>query len=436
MKNAAPSPPLPAAPTLGDITAASLRIGCLGFGGPAGQIALMHRVFVEEKAWIDEARFLAALNFCMLLPGPEAQQLATYIGWRLRGVAGGLIAGVLFVLPGAAVVFALAWLYVAQAGPETDALFQGVQAAVLAILLQALVKVARRALKSPADATIAAGAFAALFVFAAPFPLVILAAAAMGLLRVGGSARGEEGADQAPERPAVLRSLATAGLWSAVWLAPLGFAALLLGPDHILVETALLFAGLAAVTFGGAYATLTYLKQQAVDVHDWLTPEQMIDGLGLAETTPGPLVLVNQFVGFLAGWQDGGGGLWLAAACAAAASWMTFAPSFLWIFAGAPHAERLRTNRWASGALAAVGAAVIGVIANLALWFALQVLFGRSVRATGPMGISFDAPDLASFDAAAGGLALLAAVALLRFEVNIVLVIVGCALPGLILARL
>ncbi|MBL8530731.1 MAG: chromate efflux transporter, partial [Hyphomonadaceae bacterium] len=320
----------PSPPSLRALAAASFKIGCLGFGGPAGQIALMHRVFVEERKWIDEARYLHALNYCMLLPGPEAQQLATYVGWLLRGVRGGVIAGALFVIPGALIVFGLSWLYVLHGQtPLVASLFVGVKAAVLGFIIDALARIGRRALKGRIDVAIALAAFAALFVFGAPFPLVILAAALLGAFLTS-PAPAE--IPLAVTAPPASRAFASAAIWGAAWLAPVGAVLVFFGPQHVLAQVSLLFSQLAIVTFGGAYAVLAYLQQQAVDVHAWLTPAQMIDGLGLAETTPGPLILVNQFVGFLAGWGEGG--LGLAIAAAALASWCTFAPSFVWIFAG------------------------------------------------------------------------------------------------------
>lgn len=390
------------APSFSDLVRASLRVGLLGFGGPAGQIALMHRIFVGEKQWIDEARYLHALNYCTLLPGPEAQQLATYVGWLLHGVRGGVVAGLLFVLPGAAVVFGLSWLYAAHGEtPLVAALFYGVKAAVVALIAEALLRIGRRALKGWTDLAIAVLAFAALMA-GAPFPVVVLAAALYGLWRGR-----DELLEPADAAPSARKALMAAGLWGVVWLAPLGLAAVLLGPGHLLTQIGGLFSMLSAVSFGGAYAVLAFLQQQAVETHGWLTTAQMIDGFGLAETTPGPLVLVGQFVGFMAGWN--GGGLWLATLGAVMASWQTFAPSFVFIFAGAPYAEALRRNPRARAALAAVTAAVLGVIATLGVSFAAHVVF----------------------DPFAVLLALAAGIALIRFRVNVVLVVLGCALAGL-----
>jgi chromate transporter len=419
-------------PTFGELAQASFKVGCLGFGGPAGQIALMHRVFVDEKKWIDEARYLHALNYCMLLPGPEAQQLATYVGWLLHGVRGGVVAGALFVLPGAFVVFGLSWLYVLHGTTAlAAALFLGVKAAVLAFIVDALLRIGKRALESGADVAIALAAFTALYVFGAPFPLVILAAGAIGMiasLRSSPVAGSEAPAET--RAPSTSRALATALVWTTLWLAPVAIVFAAFGPDHVLTQVSLLFSQLAVVTFGGAYAVLAYLQQQAVDVHGWISQGQMIDGLGLAETTPGPLILVNQFVGFLAGWQAQGGGFRVALAAAALASWCTFAPSFVWIFAGAPYAEQLRRNRFAAGALRAVTAAVLGVIASLALWFGLHVLFATHAEIATPWGRALSLPDVKSFQWIAALVAMAAAIALVRFRANAALVVIASAAAG------
>jgi chromate transporter len=413
-----------ATPSLSTLFGDSLKVGCLGFGGPAGQIALMHRVWVDERKWIDEDRFQHMLAFCMLLPGPEAQQLATYIGWRLRGWAGALIAGWLFVIPGALVVLALSWLYVSYGGvPLVAAAFDGVKCAVVALVAEALFKVGKRALKTISALWIAVAAFAAL-VLGGPFPVVIVTAALIGLLLpsmfgAGGALQVEAEAAGAARRGALGQAL----LWLMLWLAPPALIALTLGTEHVLFQVALLFSILACVTFGGAYALLAYLATEAA-ARGWLTPAQMIDGLGLAETTPGPLILVNEFVGFLAGWNAGSLGLALAGA--AVALWCTFAPSFVWIFAGAPYAEKLQRNAQAAGALAAITAAVLGVIAKLALFFATHALFARQI-AFGPAEL----PDPTSGIWWMIALALAAGVALIRFKANLLLVLAVCAFAGL-----
>ena len=393
-------------PTLTDLTRAFARIGILSFGGPAAQIALMHRVILDERKWIEEADYLRALSCCMLLPGPEAMQLATWIGWRLHGVKGGLIAGGLFILPGAAVVLALSLVYAAFGGvPLVAALFTGIQAAVIAIVIEALIRVSRRALKSREAYLIAAAAFVGLFFLDLPFPLVILAAAIWGFLRTPAAPRAQD----APPPPAALaRSLRAAAVWLAVWLLPL--ATLIAFAPGRLAEIGVFFSKLALLTFGGAYALLAWMAQEVVNQKGWLTLTQMMDGLGLAETTPGPLILVNEFVGFMAAHQVGGWPLGLAGA--AVAVWMTFVPSFLFIFAGAPFIARLTHMPRLSGALAAITAAVVGVIANLSLWFALHVLFDAVPEMTlGPLHLTW--PDLTSLRPIPALIATLAAVLLL-----------------------
>lgn len=426
--------PLPT-PSLAALTAASLRVGLLGFGGPAGQIALMHRIFVEERRWIDEGRFMHALNFCMVLPGPEAQQLATYVGWLLRGPWGGVIAGLLFVLPGAAAVLGLSAFYVLHADASwAQGLLFGVRAAVLALIVDALARIGRRALLTPTDLALALAAAVALSLFGAPFPIVILAAAAIGAVRA--RSRAADATPRETNRTPVGHdgkgALAAAALWGALWLAPLAAVVLAFGPEHVLARVGVLFSTLAVVTFGGAYAALAHLQQEAVETYGWLSAPQMLDGLGLAEVTPGPLVLVNQFVGFIAGWSAAEG--WgLAIAAAALASWCTFAPSFLWIFAGAPFAERLRTNARINAVLAAVTAAVVGVIASLGLDLASAALFGETVAVAAPWGRMLELPRLGAFDAFAAGLALLAALALLSRRIGPAAAIVACAGAGLTL---
>lgn len=379
------------APGFAEAVRAWARIGLLSFGGPAAQIALMHRTVVEEKGWLDERRFLNALSFCMLLPGPEAMQLATYVGWRLHGLAGGLAAGLLFVLPGAAVVLALAWIYALYgAVPLVHALFLGIKAAVLVIVLEALLRVARRALDGTDKRVLAGLAFVAIFFLALPFPLIVLAAALYGFWR-GDRNEAPPAEAAAPIRPG--RTVATILFWLAIWGAPLALVGLLAGGR--LLEIGLFFSKLAVVTFGGAYAVLAYMAQDVVLAHGWLTTGEMLDGLGLAETTPGPLILVTEFVGFLAAFREGG--LLWGLAGAGLTLWVTFAPCFLWIFAGAPYIERICAQPRLRGALSAITAAVVGVILNLSIWFSLHVLFAEVAQERiGPL--VFWLPDPSSLD--------------------------------------
>jgi chromate transporter len=414
-----------AAPGFGEAARAWARIGCLSFGGPAGQIALMHREIVEERQWLNEQEYLSALNFCMLLPGPEAMQLATYAGWKLHGTRGGLVAGLFFVLPGAFVILALSMLYGAFGNlPWIAALFYGVKAAVLAIVIEALLRVARRALKTNVDWLIAALAFLALYAFDLPFPLIIAAAALAGFLR--GS---NEAATIATTRPTFAALSSTVAIWVIIWLAPLALLALLLGPHHVLTEIGVFFSKLAVVTFGGAYAVLSYMAQAAVEDKAWLTAPEMIDGLALAETTPGPLILVTQFVGYLASLRQMGG-VWGGIAGAIVTLWMTFAPCFLWIFAGAPYIEHIGRSPRLSGALAAITAAVVGVILNLSLWFGLHVLFGKVERIGGVFKPWW--PDWGTLDWGAAGLTLIAAFVLLKFHLGIPKTLALCAVLGLV----
>ncbi len=413
------------------------RIGCLSFGGPVGQIALMHRELVDERRWIDESTFLHVLNFCHLLPGPEAQQLAIWIGWRLHGLRGGLAAGLFFVIPGALVMFGLSLLYVMAAGLDWfAALFLGIKAAVLAIVVQALLRIAARALKTPLLRGIAAASFVAITVLALPFPVVILSALLLGWMagrwRPAWLKLAPPGiAAPPPGRAAWRQSLAAVAMWGAIWAAPLLLVLVALGRDHILWDIGIFFSQLAVVTFGGAYAVLAYLAQEAVGGFGWLRPGEMADGLGLAETTPGPLILVTQFVGFLAAWRDAAPFTPLVAATLGAGLtlWVTFAPCFLWIFAFAPWIDRLERAVGLKGALAAVTAAVVGVIANLSLWFALHVLFRRLVRT----GWGFELPVAASVDGAAALLSLLAGLLLFRFRFGIIAMLAICAGAGLLL---
>ena len=364
-------------PGFGEATRAWVRVAILSFGGPAAQIAVMHRILVEEKGWVDERRFLHALNFCMLLPGPEAQQLATYLGWILHGVRGGLVAGLLFILPGFLSILLLACVYVWLGdAPAVAGLLFGLKAAVLAVVLVALDRLRRRALHGRMLLFIAAASFVALFFLQLPFPLVILAAAALGFWQA--RHRQADAAAAAVTAPPA-RTLATAAIGLLAWLGPLVGIALLLGPEHLLSELGLFFSQVAVVSFGGAYAVLAYVAQHAVEAQGWLTPAEMVYGLGLAETTPGPLIQVLQFVAFLAAWRDAAPFDPVTAGLLASivATWATFAPCFLWIFVGAPWVDRLLGWPRLGGAMAGVGAAVVGAVLNLSLWFALHVLFER-----------------------------------------------------------
>ena len=416
----------PASPTFSELTSAFARIGVLSFGGPAAQIALMHKICVEEKRWIGEDRYLHALNYCMLLPGPEAQQLATYIGWLLHGVRGGIVAGLLFVLPGLAVILGLSALYALyQEASLVTGLFFGLKAAVLAIVVEAVIRIGKRALKTGFHRGLAAAAFFALFLFSVPFPLVVLAAALIGLLHARGvETSTAEISQQVGARPPFVSQVATLLFWIAVWLAPLPLLWLAL-PETALPEVQSFFSKMALVTFGGAYAVLAYVAQVAVDHYAWLKPGEMLDGLALAETTPGPLVLVLSYVGFLAGFRESGGldpliGGLLGGLIAA---WATFIPSFIWIFAGAPYIERLRGNRLLSAALSAITAAVVGVILNLAVWFALHVIFTEVepviLASLGPLTLSLPYPRWSTIDWQALVIAVLSAVMIFRFHFGI-----------------
>ncbi|CAL78189.1 putative chromate transporter (ChrA-like) [Bradyrhizobium sp. ORS 278] len=431
-----------------------LRVALLSFGGPAGQIAVMHRIIVDEKRWVSESRFLHALNYCMLLPGPEAQQLATYIGWLMHRTAGGLMAGGLFILPGILAIMALSWIYVAFGHVWfVEALFFGLKAAVLAIVIQAVVRVGSRALRNNVMIGLAAAAFVAIFFFAVPFPVIIIAAGLIGYLGTragrpefaaaghgsntngdGDSALGEN--LPAHARPDKQRTLLTALIWLALWLVPVATIVAATGSGSTFSQIALFFSKMAMVTFGGAYAVLAYVGQQAVEHYHWLTPPEMLDGLGMAETTPGPLIMVLQFVGFVAAARDPGSLSPLIAGTLGGllATWVTFAPCFLWIFVGAPYIERLRGNKGLAGALGAITAAVVGVILNLSIWFALHTLFRQTIPISG-FGLDFDAPRLSSVDGAALVLSLAAALAILRFRLGM-LTVLGASCAAGVLIRL
>jgi chromate transporter len=435
-----------------------VRVAALSFGGPAGQIAVMHRILVEEKRWIGETRFLHALNYCMLLPGPEAHQLAVYIGWLLHRTRGGVVAGTLFVLPGLICLGVLSWVYAAFGNVGTvQALFFGLKAAVLAVVLEAVVRVGRRALKSRAMIALAALAFIGIFFFAVPFPIIITAAALIGFagnaaglewFRASGghgpAGSGVEGpaaideafARQIPEhvRPSLPRLVKVAVIGLTVWLGPLLVLLAAVGPDNVFTTIAAFNAKMAVVTFGGAYAVLAYMAQQAVENYHWLKPDEMLVGLGFAETTPGPLISVVQFVGFMAAFRHAGtldpvlagtlGGI--------LAKWTTFVPSFLWIFLGGPYIEALQGNKVLTAALSAITAAVVGVILNLAIWFALHTLFGQ-VDAQHVYGMVLQVPVLTTLNVASLGLSVAAMIAIFRFKAGMIQTLLACSVAGIIL---
>lgn len=416
-----------------------LKLGFISFGGPTGQIAIMHGELVEKRRWIGEQRFLHALNYCMLLPGPEAQQLATYCGWLLHRTWGGVVAGALFVLPSAVILWALSYVYVTYGNvPWIAAFFYGLKPAVLAVVAAAVWRIGQKALRNPVMWTIAALSFVGIFFFKIPFPIIIGSAALIGL---AGSFRWERtfnivkghAAKHASHGPAVIDdqheapahtrvgwswSLRLGGVCVALWLIPIALAAFTLGPEHAVFKQGLFFSKAAMITFGGAYAVLPYVGQQAVEVHGWLSAPQMMDGLGLAETTPGPLIMVLQFVGFLGGWNQPGSLSPLAAATwgAAMTTWVTFLPCFLWIFLGAPHIERLRHQQRITCALSAVTAAVVGVILNLGVWFGWHVLLPAPNR----------------LDVFAVVVAIAAFIALQRFKADLIAVILACGVLGLV----
>jgi chromate transporter len=435
-----------------------LRVALLSFGGPAGQIAVMHRILVEEKRWISEERFLHALNYCMLLPGPEAQQLATYIGWLMHRTLGGVVAGGLFVLPGIITIMALSYIYAAWGHvPAVAAVFFGLRAAVLAIVLEAVLRIARRALNSPTLIAIAVLSFIGIFFCAVPFPVIIISAAVLGVaVRFGGGAifraepRSEPAVDQDGSGESLLgeevpqharlelgASLRVASTWLALWLVPVALIVAILGPANVFSQIAVFFSKMAVVTFGGAYAVLAYVAQQAVNTHGWLSPGEMLDGLGMAETTPGPLIMVLQFVGFMAAYRDAGalspvlagtlGGL--------LATWVTFTPCFLWIFLGAPFIEILRANKGLNAALSTITAAVVGVVLNLAIWFAIHSVFRETV-AIRAFPLAFDAPKPASVDPWALALSAAAVIAIFGFRIGVIPTLAACCAAGITLFAL
>ena len=451
----AATPTRPKAVTLGQAFWVWLRIALLSFGGPAGQIAVMHRILVDEKRWIGEQRFLHALNYCMLLPGPEAQQLATYIGWLMHRTKGGIVAGVLFVVPGAVAIMALSLVYVLYGRVGiVSALFFGLKCAVLAVVLQAVVRIGGRALRSTPAKALAALAFVLIFFAGAPFPLIVLGAGLVGwwsarrgstAFRGGGhsASHGAIVADAdtllgedlpAHARPSWPQAIRMALVWLALWLVPVVALRIALGPDDVFSRIATFFSTMAMVTFGGAYAVLAYVAQQAVENYGWLGPKEMLDGLGMAETTPGPLIMVLQFVGFLGAYRDPGGLSPLVAGTLGGllATWVTFVPCFLWIFLGAPFIERLRGNAAVAGALSAITAAVVGVVLNLAVWFALHTLFrATTMVAAGPF--RFDAPVPTSIDPAALLLSLGAAYAIFMTRAGVITTLLATSAAGLAL---
>ncbi len=431
------------------------RVAALSFGGPAGQIAVMHRIIVDEKRWIGEHRFLHALNYCMLLPGPEAQQLAIYVGWLLHRTAGGLVAGILFVLPGFLAILGLSYIYVAFGSVDViEGLFFGLKAAVLAVVFQAVFRIGGRALKNKAMVAIAACAFVGIFFLHVPFPMIILMAGAIGymggrigspLFQIGGghksgasavledkhSALGEITPRHA--RPNLVWSLKVSGILLALWLMPVALIVAFLGFDSVFSKIAIFFSQMALVTFGGAYAVLAYVAQEAVQHYGWLKPGEMLDGLGMAETTPGPLIMVVQFVGFMGAFRAPGSLNPMVAATfgAVLTTWVTFIPCFLWIFLGAPFIESLRGNKALTGAMSAITAAVVGVILNLAIWFGLHVLFA-DVETFSVGWFSLDIPIFRSINVASLLLTAAAVLALFRFRVSVIFTLIGCAVAGMV----
>ncbi len=433
-----------------------LRVAALSFGGPAGQIAVMHRILVEEKRWIGEHRFLHALNYCMLLPGPEAQQLATYIGWLMHRTRGGILAGGLFILPGIISIMALSWIYALLGNVGlVSGLFFGLKAAVLAVVLQAVTRISGRALKNDIMLGLAAAAFVLIFFIRVPFPVIVFGAGLIGLLggragfsafQIGGGHGASKGAviadadsllgAELPAHATLTRtqSLRIAAIWLVLWFVPVALILIGLGPSNVFSQIAIFFSKMAMVTFGGAYAVLAYVAQQAVQTHHWLQPGEMLDGLGMAETTPGPLIMVLQFVGFMGAYRDPGSMSPLLAGTLGGllATWVTFIPCFLWIFLGAPYIERLRGNRAMAGALSAITAAVVGVILNLAIWFAIHTLF-HVVRPVSAGPIRFEMPVLTSLDPWALLLSVIAVIAMLRFKTGMIPTLGATSAAGIIL---
>lgn len=419
------------------------KLGWISFGGPAGQIAIMHKELVERRRWVSEDRFLHALNFCMLLPGPEAQQLAAYIGWKLHGIRGGIAAGVLFLLPGALIVLLLSVMYAGyQDVSFVQALFFGIKAAVLAVVVDAVIRIGRRALKNPAMIGIAVAAFVAIFFFNVAFPIVILGAGLVGLIggkffpeNFSASPRDDRDVPALPGSPPSQwrRNVRVVAICVLLWFSPILTIGYFLGINHVYAQQGIFFSKMAVVTFGGAYAVLAYVSQQAVEHYNWLTPGEMLDGLGLAETTPGPLILVVQFVGFLGAYRNPGvlDPMLAGTLGALLTTWVTFVPCFLWVFLGAPYIEKLQGKRTLSAGMSAITAAVVGVIANLAIWFGLQVLFAE-IEVRQVAGMALQIPVWRTVDVAASVLAASSLLAILRFKVSMLMTLAGCAFAGLV----
>ncbi|MBI5252197.1 MAG: chromate efflux transporter [Desulfomonile tiedjei] len=432
-----------------------VKVALNSFGGPAGQIAVMHRYIVEEKKWISESRFLHALNYCMLLPGPEAQQLATYIGWLLHRTPGGIVAGTVFVIPGFLAILILSILYAGyQNLSVVQWLFFGLKPAVLAVVVEAVLRIGKRALKNRVMLALAGLAFAGIFFFDVPFPVIVFAAAVLGYiggrlmpdLFPGNSPDSQDGTECGGAvvdgmlrtetmdhiRPSLARALRVGLFWSALWLAPTVLLFQYLGPENVFFQQAVFFSKSAAVTFGGAYAVLAYVAQQAVDTYGWLRPGEMLDGLGLAETTPGPLIMVLEFVGFLASYRNPGGLHPMVAGMLGAVltTWVTFVPCFLWIFLGAPYIESLRGNKNLNSALSAITAAVVGVVLNLAVWFALNTVFGK-VEDVHTLGMHLLVPVWNTLNMPSLAIAVFALTAIFRFKISIIKTICFCGGLGM-----
>lgn len=448
--------PRPAPVTLREACWVWLRIAALSFGGPAGQIAVMHRILVEEKRWIGEHRFLHALNYCMLLPGPEAQQLATYIGWLMHKTRGGIVAGGLFILPGMLSIMALSWVYALYGKLGfVSALFFGLKCAVLAIVMQAVVRIGSRALKNFTMRAVAAVAFVSIFFFSIPFPIIVFVAGFIGYLggraghsafQIGGGHRAAAGSivddrdtllgEDLPEHasPTIKQSAQQAAIWLFLWLVPVAALIIMLGEGSVFTQIATFLSTMAVVTFGGAYAVLAYVAQQAVDAYQWLTPAEMLDGLAMAETTPGPLIMVLQYVAFMGAYRNPGGLSPLLAGTLGGllATWVTFIPCFLWIFLGAPFIERMRGNAALSGAMSAITAAVVGVILNLSIWFTIHTIFQRVEPFTaGPL--RFDMPVFESVNFLALLLTAAAVFAVFRLKMGVFTVLATSSLIGVAL---